>query len=104
MNDNNKQNPGLDGREIPAICLLLTCAFWYQYGHNIQIWLHENMVEVVLIGIFILMVCGYIIVRRFQKKNEEDINRMKRLSQAKPQAKSPERYFERRPKRDFDHE
>ena len=99
-----KNDGGVDGREIFGIGALCLGAFWYKYGFAIQVWIHENLVEVVLVGSAVLTLCGYLIVRRFQKKNEEDIQRIRRLAQAKPPGKSRDSYYQRRHDREFDHE
>jgi hypothetical protein len=100
----NKKDAGLDGREILGIGALCLGAFWYKYGHSIEVWFHENLVEVVFIGAAALTLCGYIMMRRFQKKNEEEISRIRRLNQARPPGKSRDSYYQRRDGRDFDHE
>ncbi len=96
----NKKDTGVDGREIFGIGALCIGAFWYKYGFAIQVWFHENLVKVVLSGAAVLTLCGYIIVRRTNRKNEEEIQRMKRLSKARPANKSPDHYYQRRPRSD----
>lgn len=103
MSEKDKKSE-IDGREIIGIGGLGLCAFWYKYGFKIQIWFHEHLAQIVLGGVAVLTVCGYIIVRRFQKKNEEDIARMRRLSQARPSVPRHEVYYQRRRSRDRDHE
>ena len=98
-----KQDSGLDGREIPLLIMLIGGASWYKYGGLVQIWFHLHLVEVVLGAAGVLTICGYIVLRRYLKKNEEQIARMKRLRDAKAPAHSPDRYYQRRAS-EFDHE
>lgn len=99
-----KKDSGVDGREIIGVGALCLGGFWYKYGYGIQVWLHENLVEVVLMGAALLTVCGYLVVRRFQKKNEEEIQRIRKLARARPPGKSPDLYYQRRRDRELDHE
>ena len=92
-----KQSSEIDGREILLLIAVGGGAFWYKYGYRIQMWVHENMVTVVLSAMALLTLLGYLLVRRFQKKHEEQINRMTRLREARAREKSPSQYYQRRP-------
>lgn len=104
MNESKNKNLELQGWEAPLAVAAIFGGFWYKYGFAIQVWVHQNMVGIVLTGAALFMLLGYILVWRFRKKNEENIARMRRLAQAKPPTKSPDSYYQRRRDREFDHE
>ena len=90
-----KQDSGLDGREIPLMILIGGGALWYKYGFKVQVWFHENLTEIALVAIGLLILGGYLLVRKFNKKNEAEIARIKKLSHAKGTNNAPTDYYRR---------
>lgn len=97
-NNNNNQNSGLDGREVPAVIFLVGGATWYKYGHNIQVWFFENMITIAFSAVGLLALLGYFLYMRMKKKDEEEINRMQRLANAKAPTRHVGSYYERKSK------
>ena len=90
-----KQDSGLDGREIPLLILIGGGALWYKYGFKVQIWFHENLIEIALVAIGVLILGGYLLVRKFNKKNEAEIARIKKLNSAKGKNREASQYYRR---------
>lgn len=100
MNDNNSKNSGLDGREIPFLVVLLGGAGLYKYGHAMQVWFHENLIAIVLSGIGLTVLAGYLILSRIQKKDKDSIDRMRVLQEAKAPSRRVDDYYTRKQNRD----
>lgn len=94
MNE-KKKSPEFDGREIPLLLILVGGGVWYRYGYTAQVWFHDNLIKIALVGIGGLALGGFLLVRKFTKKNEADISRIKKLHDVKGAAQAPERYYER---------
>lgn len=92
----------LQGWEAPVALAAIFGGFWYKHGYQIEVWVHEHMVRIVLSAMLFLVALGYFVVWRFKRKNAEEIKRMRKLAEARP--KSPTQYYQRRLKKDFDHE
>ncbi len=90
-----KQDSGLDGREIPLLILLVGGAFWYKYGARVQFWFHENLIQIALVVIGLLILGGYLLLRRYNKKNEDKIERIKKLKNAKGTGDPAQAYYRR---------
>lgn len=90
-----KQDSGLDGREIPLLILIGGGALWYKYGFKVQVWFHENLIEIALVAIGLLILGGYLLVRKFNKKNEAEIARIKKLASAKGKNREASQYYRR---------
>ncbi len=90
-----KQDSGLDGREIPLLILIGCGALWYKYGFKVQVWFHENLIELALVAIGLLILGGYLLVRKFNKKNEAEIARIKKLNGAKGMNREALEYYRR---------
>ena len=90
-----KQDSGLDGREIPLLILVGGGALWYKYGFKVQVWFHENLTEIALVAIGLLILGGYLLVRKFNKKNEAEIARIKKLNGAKGMNREALEYYRR---------
>ena len=95
--NNNNQTPKQDNtsRDVILILGLVGCALWYKYAHVVQLWFLENMMELVAFAILALILLGYILYYRMQKKNKEEIKRMERLSQAKAPTRNVNSYYQR---------
>ncbi len=90
-----KQDSGLDGREIPLLILLGGGALWYKYGFKVQVWFHENLIEIAVVVIGLLILGGYLLVRKSNKKNEAEILRIKKLNGAKGTNNAAAAYYRR---------
>ena len=94
--NNQNNNGGMDGRELPFVIMLLLGAGIYKYGTAIEWWFNNNMIEIVIVGVLVVSLCGYIIVRRMTKKEPEEMKRMSTLSQVKAKNLPVESYYNRR--------
>ena len=94
MND-KKQNSELELRDGLLILMLVGCAVWYKYRYAIEVWFYLNLVDLVMISIAVLVLCGFVVHRRFAKKHQESIDRMRRLQKAKAPSKSAHSYYSR---------
>ncbi len=90
-----KQDSGFDGREIPLLILLIGGGLWYKYGFKVQVWFHENLIEIALGAIGLLILGGFLLVRKFNKKNEAEIARIKKLNSAKGRNLETSQYYRR---------
>lgn len=95
-NNGNNQNSNLNGTELPLALTLVGGGLCYTYGNDIKLWFHENVVYVALGVMGILAICGYLIVRRIQKKNEQEIARMRRLQDVKAPSRPMHQYYRRK--------
>jgi len=93
---NEKQDFKLAGWEAPLVVILIGGGIWTQYGLAIENWFFSHLGRIVFCGSGFLALCGYMIYRRLRKKNEEEINRLRRLSQVRP-PQSPVDHYYRRP-------
>ena len=95
--NNNNQTPKQDNTSRDAILILglVGAALWYKYAHVVQLWFLQNMMELVAFAILALILLGYFLYYRMQKKNKDEIKRMVRLSQAKAPTKNVDSYYQR---------
>ncbi len=95
--NNNNQTPKQDNtsRDVILILGLVGCSLWYKYAHVVQLWFLDNMMKLVAALILILILCGYILYYRMQRKNKEEIKRMQRLSQAKAPTRNVDSFYKR---------
>jgi hypothetical protein len=92
QNDNG-QNSGMDGRELPLIGVLLGGAWWYKYGHAVQVWFHENLIELAIYSAIAITLIGYFVIWRMKKNSKKELKRFEVLANVKPGGRSVESYY-----------
>jgi hypothetical protein len=92
---NEKQELKLAGWEAPLVAILIGGGIWTKYGQTIENWFFNNLGRIVFCGCGLLALCGYIIYYRIRKKNEEEINRLRRLSKVRPPERPVGSYYRR---------
>lgn len=91
---NERQELKLAGWEIPLVTVMIGGGIWNKYGQAMENWFFNHLGLLVFGGAGLLALLGYIAYYRLKKKDEQEINRLKRLAKVGPPKRSIESYYQ----------
>jgi hypothetical protein len=98
--NNNNNNQNTDPSKDPAIILILGLVGMAVYSTKqlqIKNWLYDNMIGLILLGLFALIALGLYVRYRIQNKNKDSIRRHQSLKSMRPSNRPMDYYSRRRP-------